>query len=230
MKRAILYIFSAVTSLTAVAQDKVEATIAADFVSQYIWRGQDCGNISVQPTLGLACQGFSLTAWGSVGLDTEDTKELDLTAVYAAGRFNVGITDYWFNNLDGRYFAYEAHHTAHVFEANVGYDFGPVALQWYTNFAGNDGLNKSGKRAYSSYAELSAPFKLGGCSWTAALGIVPYATSLYETSGFAVTNVSLKAVKDLKVTEHFALPVFAGIVANPRTEKAFLLVGFTLQP
>ena len=37
--------------------------------------------------------------------------------------------------------AYSAHQTSHVFEANVGYDFGPHALNWYTNFAGNDGVN-----------------------------------------------------------------------------------------
>ena len=30
----------------AMAQDKVEATVAADFVSQYYWRGQDLGAIS----------------------------------------------------------------------------------------------------------------------------------------------------------------------------------------
>lgn len=30
----------------------VETTIAADVVSQYIWRGQDLGNVSLQPTLG----------------------------------------------------------------------------------------------------------------------------------------------------------------------------------
>ena len=31
----------------AMAQDKVETTIAADFVSQYYWRGQDLGAISL---------------------------------------------------------------------------------------------------------------------------------------------------------------------------------------
>ena len=62
------------------AQDKVETTVAADIVNQYIWRGQDLGNVSLQPTLGVAYKGFSLSAWGSVGLtDAKDTKEFDLT-------------------------------------------------------------------------------------------------------------------------------------------------------
>ena len=53
------------------------------------------------------------------------------------------------------------HENSHVFEANVGYDFSSSCLNWYTNFAGNDGLNKDGDRAYSSYVEATAPFKLG---------------------------------------------------------------------
>ena len=142
------------------AQDKVETTVAADIVSQYIWRGQDLGNVSLQPTLGVAYKGFSLSAWGSVGLaDAKDTKEFDLTLGYATGGFNIGITDYWFNTgLDpmNRYFKYDAHATNHVFEANVGYDFGLASIQWFSNFGGNDGTNKDGKRAYSSYVELAA--------------------------------------------------------------------------
>ena len=39
----------------ASAQDEVETTIAADVVSQYIWRGQDLGNVSLQPTLDFRC-------------------------------------------------------------------------------------------------------------------------------------------------------------------------------
>ena len=222
-----------IASTTATkAQDNVETTIGADVVNQYIWRGQELGSVSLQPTLGVAYKGLSLTAWGSVGLsEPSDTKEFDITAAYSIGGFNIGITDYWFNAPNDRYFAYESHKTSHVFEANVGYDFGVASLQWYTNFAGNDGVNDEGKRAYSSYFEVSAPFTLGGCDWTASVGAVPFATSFYgDASNFAVTNVSLKATKDLKITDSFSVPVFAGIAANPSTEKAYLLFGFTLQP
>ena len=214
------------------AQDRVEATVQTDVVSRYIWRGQDLGDVSLQPTLGLAYKGLSLAAWGSVGLsDPDDTKELDLTLVYKTGGLNIGVTDYWFSSPSDRYFNYAAHETSHVFEANVGYDFGPVAVQWFTNLTGNDGLNGSGKRAYSSYVEASAPFRLGGCQWTATVGAVPYATSFYaDAGGFAVTNVSIKAVKDIRVTKTFTLPLFAAVSANPSTEKVYMTFGLTLQP
>ena len=229
-------------SMTAIAQDeiesesKIETTISGDIVSSYIWRGQDLGNVSLQPTLGIGYKGLSLTAWGSVGLtNSDDTKEFDLTLAYTTGGFNIGITDYWFNaglDPDNRYFMYNAHSTNHVFEANIGYDFGFASLQWYTNFAGNDGVNKSGKRAYSSYVEASVPFKLATVDWTATVGVIPYATTFYNewTSGFSVTNLALKATKDIKITDSFSIPIFGQVVANPRTQKAYLVLGFTLQP
>ena len=222
----------AMTALTASAQDKVEGTISTDVVNQYIWRGQDLGDVSIQPTLGIAYKGFSLSAWGNVGLyDKDDTKELDLTATYTTGGFHIGVTDYWFNSPNDKYFAYKAHETSHVFEGNIGYDFGPLAVNWYTNFAGNDGVNKDGDRAYSSYLELAAPFKLASLDWTATVGAVPFSTSFYATAnGFAVTNIGLKACKDIEITKSFSVPLFAGIYANPSTQKAYFTFGFTLHP
>lgn len=215
-------------------EKKFDTTIAADVVNQYIWRGQDLGNVSLQPTLGVSYKGLSLTAWGSVGLtDSNDTKEFDLTLGYSTGGFNISITDYWFNaglDAENRYFKYDAHGTNHVFEATVGYDFGVASIQWSTNFAGNDGVNKDGKRAYSSYLEANVPFRLGGVDWTATAGAVPYATTSYATSGFAVTNLSLKATKDIRVTDSFSIPLFGQVVANPCSQRAYLVLGFTLQP
>lgn len=236
MKKMIVMALMIATGIGANAQDnEVETTVSADVVSSYVWRGQDCGSAAIQPTLGIAYKGLSLTAWGSYGLvDTNDNKEFDLTLAYTTGGFNIGVTDYWFSNgkdPEGRYFKYDAHGTNHVFEANIGYDFGPVALQWYTNFSGNDGVNKNGERAYSSYFEVSAPFKLATCDWTASLGVVPYATDFYENvKGFAVTNVTLKATKDIRVTDTFSIPIFAQVTGNPCSQRAYLALGFTLQP
>ena len=234
MKKIVLMAMMIATGMSATAQDEIETTIAADLVSSYIWRGQDLGSAAIQPTLGVGYKGLSLTAWGSYGLvNTADTKEFDLTLAYTAGGFNIGITDYWFNiglDPEARYFKYDAHGTNHVFEANIGYDFGFASLQWFTNFAGNDGVNKDGKRAYSSYAEVNVPFKLATVDWTATAGAVPFATDFYGTNGFAVTNLSLKATKDIKVTDSFSIPVFGQVVGNPCSQKAYLVFGFTLQP
>lgn len=238
MKKVLrLYILTALLLMGAAsteAQEKVETTISSDFVNEYIWRGQKLGDVAVQPTLGVSYKGLSLTAWGSYGLtNPDDTKEFDLTLGYTIGGLNIGITDYWFStglDPEGRYFKYDAHGTNHVFEANIGYDFSPVALQWYTNFAGNDGTNKDGKRAYSSYVEATIPFSLASIDWTATAGAVPFATTSYGASGFAVTNLSLRAAKDIRVSDSFSIPIFGQVVANPCSQKAYLVLGFTLQP
>jgi len=222
-----------VASTTAIAQDEFETTVSADVVNQYIWRGQDLGDVSLQPTLGISYKGLSISAWGSIGLaDATDTKEFDLTLAYTIGGLNIGVTDYWFNNVgpESRYFKYDAHSTNHLFEANIGYDFGRASIQWFTNFAGNDGTNKDGKRAYSSYFEIVVPFCLKNVEWTATAGAVPFATDSYGTTGFSVTNLSLRATKDIKVTDTFGIPVFAQVAANPCSQSAYLVFGFTLQP
>ena len=84
---------------------------------------------------------------------------------------------------------------------------------------------QDGKRAYSSYFELATPFRLGGLDWSATLGVVPWATTTYNSNGFCVTNVSLRATKDFVIKDKYHLPVFAGLTANPRDEKMYLLFG-----
>ena len=209
---------------------EVEAELSADVVNQYIWRGQDLGHVSIQPSLELGYKGLSLAAWGNVGLsDANDTKEIDLTASYTIGGFTIGVTDYWTDEGDGRYFLYDSHRTSHLFEANAGYDFGVVSVNWFTNFAGNDGVGKSGDRAYSSYLQVAAPFQLGGLDWTATLGLVPYATTTYNTDGFAVVAAGVRASKEIPITEHFKLPLFAEIVTNPHDQKAYFVFGLTVK-
>ena len=233
-KRFVLGLMLLCGATSIEAQDEVETTVGTNVVSSYIWRGQDLGSAALQPTLGIGYKGLSLTAWGSYGIaDPTDTKEFDLTLAYTIGGLNIGVTDYWFNSgLDpeNRYFKYDAHGTNHVFEANIGYDFGFASVQWFTNFSGNDGLNKDGKRAYSSYAEVAVPFKLATVDWTATAGAVPFATDFYGTTGFAVTNVSLRADKEIKVTDSFSIPIFGQVVGNPCSQKAYLVLGITLQP
>ena len=218
-----------VLSSTAVkAQEKVEVSVGADIVSGYIWRGTDCGGVSIQPSISVARSGFSLTAWGSVGIESEDTKELDLTLGYSIGGFSVAITDYWFDQ-DGegnsqRYFNYRARGT-HTFEGTLGYDFGPVALSWNTYFAGSD-YKENGKRAYSSYAEVVVPFKLGGFDFAAEVGMTPWEGAYSD--GLNVTNIGLGVTKDIKISESFTVPSFAKKITNRFEDQTYFVFGINL--
>ena len=221
-----LLVLAAAVPVGLQAQDKVEASVGADLVSGYIWRGQDLGNVSIQPAASIAYQGFSLSGWGSVGFDKEDTKEFDLTLGYAYKGFSVSVTDYWFNGGPG-YFHYGSTNTTHVFEAQLGSDFGLLALNWYTNFAGTDGVHMEGARAYSSYISLAVPFRLGSLDWTAEIGATPWATSVYNNgaSGFEVCDISVGVSKEIGITDSFSLPLFAKFTWNPATEGAYFVGG-----
>ena len=78
--------------------------------------------------------------------------------------------------------------------------------------------------------EVNVPFKLSAIEWTATAGAVPSASTEYGTTGFAVTNLALKATKEIKVTDTFSVPIFAQVAANPCSQKAYLVLGITLQP
>ena len=74
LKKAVLLLGMSITIPTvSIAQENIETDISADLVSGYIWRGQDLGNVSIQPTLSVSYKGFSLSAWGSVGFEGKDT-------------------------------------------------------------------------------------------------------------------------------------------------------------
>lgn len=237
MKRLLVALSVATLAATpAAAQDKLEGTIGTDVVSSYIWRGQKAGNFSLQPTAGISYKGLSLGAWGSFAIVPSSTyqgtdEELDITLGYETGGFHVGITDYYFYNCGHPFFKYGGlGRTAHTFEGNVGYDFGFLSVNWFTNFAGNDGTGSNGKRAYSSYLQLDAPFRLAGLDWTATLGAVPYRTDFYaydDSDGFHINQVALKAQYDIKLP-HFTLPVFGQLIGNPSSRDLYYLVGFTI--
>ena len=100
MKKIRLFFAAALLMAAPAAHAQTfEAEIGTDLVSHYIWRGQELGQVSIQPTLGISAWGLSLSAWGSVGLSNPaDTKELDLTLAYGIGGFHIGVSDYWFNS------------------------------------------------------------------------------------------------------------------------------------
>ena len=234
----VLTVFSATSlPMSSVAQDKFEGSVGADLVSSYIWRGQDLGNVSIQPALSLSYKGLSLSAWGSVGLNWNDTREVDLTLGYSVAGFSISVTDYWFDGGPG-YFHYRDGFTNHTFEAQAGYDFGFLSVNWYTNFAGNTGFKADGSKAYASYFAVSAPFSFAGLDWEASVGATPWQNDFYAGGGnseyavdmvygFAVCNVGIRAAKSFRITDGWSLPVFAQLVWNPSTEAAHFVAGIS---
>lgn len=206
----------------AKAAEPVTATIGTDIVSTYAWRGQKLDGMSIQPSLGVEWSGLSLSAWGSTGI-TGDYRELDFTFAYSIGGLTVGITDYWCADSHTPYFDF-ASGNPHVAEVNVGYDFGPLAVNCYANVLGAVGCRTDGSKAYSSYIEISAPFSLGGLDWSVAAGATPWENDYYKASGFALVCASLTVSSELSIG-NLSIPGFAQLMANPSTRSLFFTVG-----
>lgn len=212
----------------------VSLSVGADVVSSYIWRGQELGGFSVQPsaTITFNKANISLGAWASAELFEKggavNVMEFDWTLSWSPIEpLTIALTDYYLSS--NSYFGdwnFSAR-ASHNLEAQLGYDFGPVALSWNTCLTGFDHRvsNNELKRNYSTYFEVSAPFKLGGVDCSAAVGARLWDDAFTAQDGndkFNVCNISLTANKEV-----FHLPLMGQIVFNPQTDNAYFVVGLS---
>lgn len=213
---------------TAKAQDKVDVSLGADVVNKYVWRGFDQGSgSSIQPSLGLAYKGLSLSAWGSTSTTELNPKEFDVALSYSIGGLSLTMTDYWWSGESAKYGYYK---DSHYFEGAVSYYFGdkaPLTLSVATMFAGAD-KNLDGDQNYSTYFnaayDIACP---GDVTLTPSIGI---STKSYMYTGEkinGVTDISLKAAKTLKITDSFSIPVFVQAIASPAADKTYLVFGMS---
>ena len=207
-------------------ENDVEFEIGADVVSSFIWRGQDCGGSSIQPSATISWKGLSFEVWASAELfgkgNAANMQEFDLSLSYEIDNFSFALTDFTF--CQGDYFSNWTFNesSSHTLEATIGYNLDFLSLTWSTVIAGYD-HNTEGKRLYSSYVEIEAPFSLGGLECSAAVGACPWEDSFTtggENSKFNVVNCSLTATKELK-----GFPVMGQIVYNPQSDATFFVVG-----
>lgn len=233
--------------VAVMAQDEVEATVKADFVSHYMWRGIDKGGLAVQPMGELRWKGLSLSAWGNAPLKDEDPTELNIKLGYKWNGWNAGIIDYWTKGVDykDRYLYYDNAAGPHVLEANIGYTCLLGSVQAYTRFFGPD-YRPDGKRAFSTMVEVSVPFKLATLDWQARVGLTAFKSQgtrevlevigivnkeyrnidnyLYA-GGPACIEAALRAGKDIVIDNNTRVPAFIEVQANPYTKQAGLVMG-----
>lgn len=234
-------VVAAICMLVTGSAKAQEFSVQGDIVSSYVWRGMyQGGGAAFQPTLALGVGNFSVTAWGSTNF-SGGNKEIDLTLAYKFGQAGPVLTvaDLWWEGEGAyKYFNFGSHETGHHFEAGLSYTLPverfPLSVAWYTMFAGKDKkLSDMGEseQNYSSYLELNYPFSVKNVDLNITCGAVPSkAENMYANSRFAVTNVALKGMTEIKINDMFSLPVFAQAIWNPCVEDAFLVFGITLRP
>lgn len=228
-----LLIIMNIISILSLKAKPVDITAKADFVSDYIWRGiyQNSG-FSVQPSLGFSYCGLSLSTWGSQSITNNDMapQEFDVILSYNIEGFTITATDYWWEGMKA---PYDHYRDKHHFEGTVSYYFGtkfqkvPLLISWSTMFAGGDQTNIR-KRAYSTYIygcyDIVCPW---GVIITPSIGLTPW-KGMYDTAHAAITDITLKVYKDLKITQQFSIPLFVQTIVSPEADKCYLIAGFSV--
>ena len=225
MKRIFLIITLIVINIPFTKSQEV--LVNADFVSSYMWRGMKNGNASIQPSIGFNIGGFTISAWGSSEFNNSNNA-LDLSLEYEVENWLFTFTDYFTQDEDDSfdYFNYKAHTTGHCFDAGVTYTFEdrfPLSISWFTMVAGDD-FKENGKRAWSSYIELSYPIYIRGIELSFELGITPW-EGMYADK-FNVNNIAINASKELQISSKFALNLFTQLGFNPVENKTYFVAGF----
>lgn len=229
----------------ALAQDNVKEVdvhkksslqpyLTADLTSAYLWRGQRLAGVSIQPVMGIKWKGLNLYAWGNTQLAPPANQnpvkyEIDLFVRYQVTPWlNIALKDVYVTTRGNGFLTW-----GHIGDASHGTDVVATfssryfTAEWSTTLFGHDGLNKDGKRSYSSYLLASVPFHISHVQFAALVGVVPYYTSRYDddSSGFHVNMLALKASYDIPVSQRYRLPVYSQIMVNPSSRQAYFQVG-----
>ncbi len=138
-------------------------------------------------------------------------------------------------------------YTSHTYEAMLCYkgpEKFPISVMVGTYIYGNDKtptdtvftdskLIKSVnyKNCYSTYIELGYSFAVKQFNFDVFAGASPFAsayTSPAYKKGFAVVNTGITGYRNIKISEHFSLPVKASAIFNPQSSSFYFVFGFTL--
>lgn len=204
--------------------------LGADFMSRYVWRGQDFGeSFSVQPSLEYTAGPLSVGTWASysIAADGALANEHDLYVGLSFGPVAVGVIDYYFPagapgylnaSVTSPDFFDEDAHTLEPYASLTGPETFPISLYGAIN-ATNDPNN-------SIYLEASYPFSVQEVDLGVTVGMAP-AEGIYADE-LAVVNMALSASKTIPLTDDLALPVGVSYIINPYDERTFLVFGVSL--
>lgn len=240
----------------AIAQDEktsedsgiFDASIGADLMSRYVWRGTQFSTAPVfQPAFEVSAYGVSLGAWGSYSfLGVADGAEADIYLSYSFmdDMLTATVTDYFFpddNTNRNKYFNYDKDVTGHILEGTLsfnGTESLPLSVMVATNFYGDDArkLDDNGKDdgiQYSTYVEASYAFSIKDVDMNAFIGgTLNKPDEDKGEAGFygqtrGVCNLGITGSKELKVTESYAMPIQASFITNPMSGDVFMVFGIS---
>lgn len=190
--------------------------VGADLVSSYLWRGQNLGGISIQPSVTLDWKGLYVSGWANIGADNWTFEnlnpELDITIGYDNYGVKVDLTHLYYFGGDAYFpkggFKAQEIESSSTMELHAGFHLGdlvekvPLSINWYTTIFGADCyLDESGnwKRAWSTYIELGYTFNLPlEILLDAKVGFTPW-RGMYSNYNEVWKNAKTVAINNIHV-------------------------------
>lgn len=207
---------------------------SATLTSNYLWRGLNCGGLSLQADANVSYYGFFANMWWNIGASdwtfTEFNPEVDVTIGFSRWGLSIYyIHMYYFDHYaDGtrsKFFDMKNHAPGGggtTGEWRIAYrlsDRIPLSILVGCRTFGRDGYydqNGELKRAYSSYIEVGYDFDLKE-NWllNLRLGMTP-AKSLYTgyQGDFAICHIGAKLNKTWQL-DNINITAFAHLMLNP---------------
>jgi hypothetical protein len=219
------------------SEPKTNFKVTTDIVSSYIWRGTvGSPDPNIQPTLAIVSGGFEFGVWGSTDYRAS-YKELDPYLAYTLKNFKIGITDYDWSFANKSYFDYKNSTTDHILEVSLsflGTENLPLSISLNTMIYGADkkwDKNLDGystKQNYSTYIEFGYALR----DFNVFLGVTPangyYGAGYGKIDGFAVCNLGLTSVRNIKISPDFSIPLKGTVYVNPQAESIYFVIGITI--
>lgn len=223
-------------------ENKSQIKVTTSFMSRYVWRGLQLGGAypSIQPTLELNKGKFAIGIWGAFSTNGLQSQEVDIYAsfTFAKKMFTFTLTDYFFpsDTASYNYFVYDKNATSHLFETSLkfnGTDKIPFTLLLAANVYGADTKKLNGENTISTYVELGYSTKINDVAINAFIGSALNApgdnlTGFYGNTKTGIINIGVTALRDIKITDKFSLPITSSFIVNPYAKKVFFVFGFTL--
>ena len=212
--------------------------VGADWVSSYLWRGQNIGGMAIQPMVSLDWKGLYVSGWANIGADNwsfeELNPELDITIGYDNFGLAVDLTHLHYFGGDPYFgkggFKAQEQTTSSTMEVHAGFHVGdliekfPLSLDWYTTIYGDDCYqdeNGEWHRAWSTYIQVGYQFELPlGMTLDTRVGITPWRGmySFYEevwedAKTVAINNINLRLQREFEL-KHVYLGVWGEMMLN----------------
>ena len=230
---SVLWLFPLVAQAEIKKDSLFDWSASATLTSNYIWRGLNCGGLSLQADATVSYAGVFANMWWNIGATnwafSGFNPEVDLTIGYSRWGLTVlYIHMFYFDTYsDGtpsRFFDFRNHLKGGTTgEWRLSYRVSDriplsclVALRTFGRDGYYDEATQALRRAYSTYIELGYDFDLGE-NWmlAARVGMTP-AKSLYTgyQGDFAVTLVGMKLTKSWSLA-YGTMSAFAHVMLQP---------------